>query len=74
MTCFGRKSAVLPGIFQMPKFTDNFWGFLALEGGRRQTVGIKSTFGVGLKYLGYNDSNELCGRLVASKLSVREPD
>ena len=35
----------------------------------RQTIDIRSTFGVPLKTLVYNILNELCGRLVASKLT-----
>ena len=35
-----------------------------------QTVDIRSTFGVLLKSLGYNDSKELCGRLVASGAQI----
>ena len=34
----------------------------------------RSTSGVPLKNLGYNGSNELLGRSVASKLWVHEPD
>ena len=44
-----------------------------LEGGGRQTVNTRSTFGDALKYFGYNGTNELCGRSMTSKLSVHEP-
>ena len=37
-----------------------------------QTVDTRSTSGVPLKSLGYNGSNELCGRSVASKLILFE--
>ena len=39
-----------------------------------QTVDTRSTSGVPLKSLGYNGSNELCGRSVASKLSPQQAD
>ena len=39
-----------------------------------QTVDTRSTSGVPLKSLGYNGSNELCGRSVASKLSLQQAD
>ena len=39
-----------------------------------QTIGTRSTSGVPLKSLGYNGSNELCGRSVASKLSPQQAD
>ena len=39
-----------------------------------QSVETRSTSGVTLKSLGYNGSNELLGRSVASKLWVHEPD
>ena len=45
-----------------------------LEGGGRQTVNTRSTFGEALKYFGYNGTNELCGRSMTSKLSVHEPN
>merc|ERR1712203_409523 len=38
-----------------------------------QTVDTRSTSGLPLKSLGYNGSNELCGRSVASKLSPQQP-
>ena len=44
------------------------------EGGGRQTVNTRSTFGEALKYFGYNGTNELCGRSMTSKLSVHEPN
>ena len=43
-----------------------------LEGGGRQTVNTRSTFGEALKYFGYNGTNELCGRSMTSKLSVHK--
>ena len=45
-----------------------------LEGGGRQTVNTRSTFGEALKYFGYNGTNELYGRSMTSKLSVHEPN
>ena len=39
-----------------------------------QTIDTRSTSGVPLKSLGYNGSNELCGRSVASKLSLQQAD
>jgi len=45
-----------------------------LGGAVCQTIGTRSTSGVPLKSLGYNGSNELLGRSVASKLWVHEPD
>ena len=51
----------------------NFWDILTMKGAGRLTVDTNSTFRVPLKLLGHNDSNQLCGRLVASKLSVHEP-
>ena len=49
-------------------------GYVTLERPGRQTVDTRSTSGVPLKSLGYNGSNELLGRSVASKLWVHEPD
>ena len=45
-----------------------FWTIFGYSG--PQSVDIRSTFGVPLKFLGYNDSNELCGRLVASGAQI----
>ena len=42
-----------------------------MQGPVRQTVDIRSTYGVSLETLGYNGSNELCGRSVASKFSAK---
>ena len=39
------------------KITNNLWDILTLKGGGRQTVDIRSTFGVPLKSFGYNGSN-----------------
>ena len=47
--------------------------YLTLEGPGRQTFNTRSTAGVALKTLGYNASNQLCGRSVAPKLSAHEP-
>ena len=44
------------------------------EGDGGQTDDTRSTFWVNLKTLGYDGSNWLCGRSVASKLKVQEPD
>ena len=41
---------------------------------RCSTIDSRSTFGLPLKTLGYNGSNELCGRSVASKLSPQQAD
>ena len=49
-------------------------GFHTLEGLGRPAVDSRSTSVVPLKSLGYNGSNELLGRSVASKLWVHEPD
>ena len=51
---------------------DNLWDILSLKGAGRKIVDTASTFGVPLKSLGYNGSNKLCGRSVASKLNVHE--
>ena len=51
---------------------DNLWDILSLKGAGRKIVDTASTFGVPLKSLGYNGSNKLCERSVASKLSVHE--
>ena len=56
------------------KIMDNFLDMLTLEGAGSQTDDTGSTFRVPLKTLGYTGSNYLCGRSVASKLSVQEPD
>ena len=48
--------------------------FEALGRSGGQTVDTRSTSGVPLKSLGYNGSNELCGRSVASKLSPQQAD
>ena len=48
------------------------WDILALKIDGCQTVDTRSTFGVPLKSLGYNGSNELLGRSVASKLSLQQ--
>ena len=45
--------------------------YLAVQGPVRQTVDIRSTYEVSLETLGYNGSNELCGRSVASKFSAK---
>ena len=44
------------------------------EGGGRQTVNTRSTFGEALKYFGYNVTNELCGRSMTSKFSLHDPN
>ena len=49
-------------------------GFLTLGGAVDQTAGTWSTLGVPLKSLGYNASNELCGRSVTLKFSAQEAD
>ena len=51
---------------------DNLWDILSLKGAGRKIVDTASSFGVLLKSLGYNGSNKLCGRSVASKLNVHE--
>ena len=47
---------------------------LNLEGAVRQTVDTRSTSGLPLKSVGYDGSNGLCGRSVASKLSEHRFD
>ena len=47
---------------------------LTLGGAGGKTVHTRSTFEIPLKTLGYNGSNELCRRSVASKLSPRQAD
>ena len=48
--------------------------YLTLEGPGRQTVDTRSTSGVPLKSLGYNGSNKLLEKSVASKLSPQQAD
>ena len=50
---------------------DNFSDRLTLEGAGGQTDDTRSTFWVNLKTLGYDGSNWLCGRSVASKWSPK---
>ena len=57
-----------------PKIMDNFLERPTLEGAGGQTDDTRSTFRPPLKTLGYNGSNQLLGRSVASKLWVHEPD
>ena len=45
---------------KMTQIKDNFWDNPTLKGGERLTVDNRSTFGISLKTLGYNSSNELC--------------
>ena len=59
---------------ETPKIMDNFSDRLTLEGAGGQTDDTRSTFRPPLKSLGYNGSNELCGRSVASKLSLQQAD
>ena len=47
--------------------------YLTLEDPGCQIVDTRSISWVALKTLGYNPSNQLCGRLVAPKLSAHEP-
>ena len=49
-----------------------FRGFLTLGVAVCQTIGPRSTIGVSLKSLGYNGSNQLLGRSMASKLWVHK--
>ena len=49
-----------------------YWHQLTLGGPGGQTVDTRSTSGVPLESLGYNGSNELCGRSVASKVSQQQ--
>ena len=57
------------------KCWSTFWIFsLTLKGAGRQTVDTRSTFGIPLKSLECNGSNELCGSFVASKLSEHQAD
>ena len=53
---------------------DNFSDMPTLEGAGRRQNDTRSTFRVPLKTLGYNGSNELRGRSVASKLSPQQAD
>ena len=56
------------------KIMDNFSDRLTLEGAGGQTYETRLTFRPSLESLGYNGSNKLRGRSVASKLWVQEPD
>ena len=56
-----------------PKTMDDFSDMLTLQGAGGQTDDTGLTFRVPLKTLGYNGSNQLCGRLVASKFRAQEP-
>ena len=56
-----------------PILVDKNLSYLTLEGPGRQTVDTRSISWVALKTLGYNASNQLCGRSVAPKLSAHEP-
>ena len=52
---------------------DNFSDLLTLEGAGRRRNDTWSTSMIPLKTWGYNGSNYLCGRSVASKLSAYKP-
>ena len=54
------------------KFPNMYQLTLGRSGG--QIVDTRSIFGLPLETLGYNGSNQLLGRSVASKLWVQEPD
>ena len=51
-----------------------YWHHLTLGEPGGQTVDTRSTSGLPLKSFGYNGSNELLGRSVASKLSQQQAD
>ena len=80
--CNRRKWTVLPGNLILSKNNPKkrpFWGdanrtLLTLGGAGGLTVETGSTIGVPLKTLGYNASNELCGKSVASKLRLQQAD
>merc|ERR1712117_167896 len=81
MTCYRRKSTVWPGKLisskktkKQPFLGEKYRHHLTLGRSGGQTVDTRSTSGVPLKSLGYNGSNELCGRSVASKLNLQEAD
>ena len=57
-----------------PILVDTNLGFLTLKGSGRQTLDTRSTSVVPLKSYGHDGSNGLCGRSVASKLSVHRFD
>ena len=69
MACYRRKSTVLQGkLIESKKTPKNsvFW---------RTNMGITSLWeDLEAKSLGYNGSNELLGRSVASKLSLQQAD
>merc|ERR1711994_504835 len=78
MTCYRQKSTVWPGKLisskKQPFLGDKYRHHLTLGRSGGQTVDTRSTSGVPLKRLGYNGSNELCGRSLASKLSPQQAD
>merc|ERR1712020_674826 len=82
MACYRRKSTVWPGklisskknTYKQPFLGDKYRHHLTLGRSGGQTVDTRSTSGVPLKSLGYNGSNDLCGRSVASKLSLQQAD
>ena len=72
---FGRENLFCPKKhLKQPFLGDKYGHHLTLGRSAGQTVDTRSSFGVSLKSLGYNDSNELLGRSVASKLSPQQAD
>merc|ERR1711978_507490 len=82
MTCYRRKSTVWPGklisskktLQKQPFLGEKYRHHLTLGRYGGQTVDTRSTSGLPPKSLGYNGSNELLGRSVASKLSQQQAD